>query len=139
MRSDAAARALSTAFRAGALYDWVLGLVILAAHPEVFRLFRIPPPGDLFYFRTNSLVLFLLGLYYWEIGRDPGARRWAAWTAVAARFGGGALLLVLALAHRPPGTGLFLAFAGIDFLWGALWFAQLTAIKNPPSQGDDSG
>jgi hypothetical protein len=57
------------------------------------------------------------------------------------RFVGGALLILLTLAHRPPGTATFLAFGLLDFAWGTLLLALLSGgtKKYPPSQGDDGG
>ncbi|HEX7880767.1 MAG TPA: hypothetical protein VF720_15235 [Candidatus Eisenbacteria bacterium] len=132
---------LARALRAGALYDWLLAAIILVAHPALFRLFRTPPPVDLFHFRVNSLALVLLGLLYWETARDPLGRRWATRLAALIRFVGGALLILITLAHRPAGAGTFLAFGMLDFAWGALLVALLRAgsKKYPPSQGDDGG
>jgi len=132
---------LTLALRAGALYDWALAIMILVAHPAVFRLFRTPPPVDLFHFRMNSLALILLGLLYWETARDPLERRWAVRLAVIIRFVGGALLLLITLSHRPPGTATFLSFGLLDFAWGALLSGLLHdgPKKYPPSQGDDGG
>ena len=123
-RARSAAR-LSLALRAGALYDWALALIILVAHPAVFRLFRTPPPADLYHFRMNALALVLLGFLYWETARDPIGRVWAVRLAVLIRFVGGALLLLLTILHQPPGANTFIAFGLLDFAWGALLLALL--------------
>jgi hypothetical protein len=118
-RSDTAP-GLAALLRAGALYDWLLGAVILAAHPAVFRLFRTPPPDDLHLFRMNALTLALLGLFYWRAAGEPRVRRWAAGVAVLLRVVGGTILILLTLAHRPPGAGTYIAFGLVDYLWGAV-------------------
>ena len=116
---------LAAILRAGALYDWTLAAIILAAHPAVFRLFRTPPPDDLYHFRMNALTLVLLGLFYWSAAGSPGVRRWATGLAVAMRLAGGSLLILLTLVHRPPGAATYLAFGLLDYLWGAALIAAL--------------
>ena len=117
---------LAAALRAGAVYDWILGLVILAALPVLFRLFQTPRPDDLFFFRMNALALLLLGLFYWGVGTDPVGRRWAVRLAVSIRYLGGLLLMVLTAVHRPEGWATYVAFGVADLAWGTLWLVLLS-------------
>lgn len=126
---------LAVALRAGAAYDWILGLIILLAHPAMFRLFHVPRPEDLFLFRMNALPLGLLGLYYWCVAVDPMGRQWAARLAVSMRYLGGLFLLTLTLAHRPPGWSTYALFGVIDLAWGTLWLVMLRSNKKPAIAG----
>ena len=117
---------LAVALRAGAVYDWILGLAILVAHPVMFQIFLVPRPEDLFLFRMNALTLWMLGLFYWTIARDPVGRRWAARLAVFIRYLGGLFLLMLTLFHRPDGWVTYAAFGIVDFAWGTLWLALMS-------------
>ncbi|TPW17292.1 MAG: hypothetical protein FD129_431 [bacterium] len=117
---------LIRALQAGALYDWILGLVILAAHPAIFRLFQTPPPADLFLFRMNALALFLLGLFYWALAANPTGWRWTTRLAINIRFLGGLFLLGLTAFHRPEGWPTYMAFGLADIAWGTLWLVLLS-------------
>jgi len=126
---------LAVALRAGAVYDWILGLVILVAHPAMFRLFHVPQPDDLFHFRMNALALGLLGFFYWGVAVDTVGRQWAARLAVSIRYLGGLFLLILTLAHRPAGWSTYALFGVIDLAWGTLWLVMLRGIKKPAIAG----
>jgi hypothetical protein len=134
-------RALALALRLGALYDWSLAAVILAAPPALFALLRFPPPVDPFLFRLAALPLLFFGLLYWAAGRRGGEPPLLA-LSLAFRGGGGAVLLALIGGHRPAGTPVYLAIALVDLAWALLWWRLAPAAgakKNPPSQGDDGG
>ena len=127
---------LGRALRAGAIYDWTLGLAILISPSAMFDILRVPPPQDLFIFRLNSLALLLLGGFYWGIARDPGGRAWAARIAIAIRYLGGSLLIFLTIGHHPAGMPIYLGFGAIDLAWGTLWLLLMwKGIKKPAIAG----
>jgi hypothetical protein len=117
---------LATALRAGALYDWLLAAVILAAPGPLFELLRFPPPADLFLFRLAALPLVFFGLLYWTAGRRPtdGA---LFRLSLAFRGAGGLFLLALTGAHQPAGQPVYLAIALVDLAWAILWWGLARA------------
>ncbi len=57
-------RILGLTMLAGAIYDWAVGLPILFAPGFITRLFGLPFPTDLMYFRGSGMVFVTLPLFY---------------------------------------------------------------------------
>jgi hypothetical protein len=115
--------ALRRSLLAGALYDALLGTVVLLAGTALRRAMGAPV-SDPFHFQLAALPLFLLPVLYLAAARaaDPDPFRPAI---LWARGGGGACLLVLVAAHRPPAPWLYVVIGALDLGWAllhaALW------------------
>jgi hypothetical protein len=110
---------------AGAVYDVALALfIVFAGEGAVARLGAPLPAGALFFFRLAALPLLLLPALYLAAAAagDPGPFKAAV---LWARGGGGAILIGLALLHRPEPLWLFLGVGVADLAWwavhGLLW------------------
>jgi hypothetical protein len=119
---------------AGAAYDVVLAAFILLAGDDALARLGAPlPAGALFFFRLAALPLLLLPALYLAaaVAGDPGSFKAAV---LWARGGGGAILIGLALLHRPQPLWLFLGVGVADLAWcavhGLLWRAR---PKHPPA------
>jgi len=95
------------------VYDLLLGLAMLAAAPELARVFGAPQPVPLVNAWLNGVfTLALAGGYFWA-ARDVAARRGYLWWAGVFAKGLGALVFVLDhFANASPAA--FLLFAGCD-------------------------
>jgi len=113
---------------AGAVYDLALALfIVFAGEGTVARLGAPLPAGTLFFFRLAALPLLLLPALYLAAAAaaNPGPLMAAV---LWARGGGGAILIGLALLHRPQPLWLFLGVGAADLAWcavhGLLWRAR---------------
>jgi hypothetical protein len=113
-------RDLSMTLRCGAAYDWILGVIILAAPGAVLAWLRFPPPGDGFLFRLATLPLFFFPLVYLAAADDPPGRPWAVRLSVMYRIAGGSFLGALTLVMDPPGGHVYYLLAAVDVGWGLL-------------------
>jgi hypothetical protein len=125
---------LAATLRAGAVYDWILALTIIASPAPLFELLRVPAPADPFLFRLSALPLIFFGALYWQVSADPPGRRWAVRLSIAIRFLGGAYVGILALIHHPHGYPLFMAIMLIDWAWALVWLA-LDRGSSVPGRG----
>lgn len=57
-------RILALTMLAGAIYDWLMGLLILFAPGFITGLFGLPFPTDLMYFRAGGMVFITLPFFY---------------------------------------------------------------------------
>ncbi len=117
---------------AGAAYDVALAAFILLAGGDMLARLGAPLPlGALFFFRLSALPLLLLPALYLSaaVAGDPGPFRPAV---LWARGGGGAILIALALLHRPQPLWLFLGVGVVDVAWWVL-HATLWRARSPHS------
>jgi len=95
------------------VYDLLLGVAMLAAAPQLARVFGAPPPQPLVNAWLNGVfTLTLAGGYFWA-ARDVEARRGYLWWAGVFAKGVGALVFVVDhLVNGSPPS--FLLFAASD-------------------------
>ncbi len=112
----------------------MLAVFILFVGDDALARLGAPLPADaLFFFRLSVLPLLLLPALYLAAATagDPGPFKAAV---LWARGGGGAILICLALLHRPQPLVLFLGLGAADLAWcsvhGLLWRAR---SKHPPA------
>lgn len=111
---------LRRSLRAGAVYDILLGFVIVATGPGLLRALGHPlSDGALFYFHLASLPLWILPVLYWTASRavDPDPFRGPV---LWARGAGGAAILFLVFAIPPEVRWIFAAIGVIDLGWAVL-------------------
>ncbi len=118
--------ALSWSLRAGAAYDALFALVLVAFPQQIGSIFGLPLPGERFYLWLIALLLASLGAFYVLVARNPSGERDFLRLAVAIRLIG-ALVLGAAALGRPDLGGLWAIAAG-DLLFGV---AHLTLSRSP--------
>jgi hypothetical protein len=120
-------------FLVGALYDAILGLLFLAFYAPIYRFFSIPLPENLTYLYMISAFVFVQGVGYWYVSRDPlrnvdlvkvGALYKAMYVAVS--------LGSLARGQLPH--TIFAWFAACDVLF-LVGFLRFLALARPAAPG----
>jgi hypothetical protein len=109
---------LQASLVAGALYDLLFAVAMVAAPGIPARLLDLPLPGPRFYLWILAVLLAMLAALYLLAAHDP--RRYSGVIAVA--IGGrllGALALAAAAALTGPGLSGLYALAAADFTLGA--------------------
>ncbi len=103
--------ALSRSLQAGAAYDGVFALLLVAFPAWISRTFKLPLPGERFYLWLIAVFLVSLAGFYILVARDPVKHRDFVRLAVAIRLLGAAVIAAAALG-RPDLTSLYaIAFA----------------------------
>jgi len=108
-------RSLAATLLAGALYDFLFAVTLVAAPRLLQSTLSLPLPGEPFYLRAIAALLFLAGGFYWITARDPAARRAYVAMAVAGRTAG-FVALALSAYGRSDLAGLWIP-AGADLLF----------------------
>lgn len=67
--------AISALFVVAALYDGLLGLLMIVAGGAVFDWFQVPPPNHMGYVQFPAALLIVFALMFLAIARDPAANR----------------------------------------------------------------
>lgn len=116
---------------AGAVYDLLFAVAMVAAPGIPARILRLPLPPlpqGAFYLWIMATLLLMLALLYLAAAHDP--RRYSAIIAVA--IGGrtlGALAFVIAALRDPALSGLY-PLAAADFAFGAVHAAAWWPIRS---------
>ncbi len=110
-------RVLSISFWAGSFWDWLASILILF-FPSAVKLFGVPYPQEIMYFRFAGLLLFILPFFYIQAALRPEKERGIIIGAIIARFSG---FIFLVIHYTFFGAKfLFLFFGIIDLIFG-LW------------------
>lgn len=112
-------RALRISLLGGAAYDLLLGCLVLFGGGPIMAALGHPVTGYAFYFALASAPLFVLPVLYGvaALSESPdGFRAPVLW----ARGGGGLLIVLLAILHRPGAAWLFVLIGGLDLGWAVL-------------------
>lgn len=117
----AAAGPLRASILVGAIYDWVLAVLILWSPPALLAFFGLPAPADPFHFGFAAIPLVALPFFYLLAWRDADRHAGVVGAMVVARLAGFAYLTVYGAARgEPAGFSLFgagdLAFAVVHAL-----------------------
>jgi len=118
--------ALSWSLRAGAFYDALFALLLVAFPEQIAAIFRLPLPGERFYLWLIAVFLMSLGAFYILLARNPAGQRDFLRLAIATRLAG-AVVLGAAASGRTDLAGLWL-IAGLDLLFG---IAHLLLSRTP--------
>ena len=113
--------ALSRSLQAGAAYDGVFALLLVAFPAWISGTFKLPLPGERFYLWLIAVFLVSLAGFYVLVARDPGRHRDFVRLAVAIRLLGAVVIAAAALG-RPDLTSLY-AIAFVDLAFGLAHFA----------------
>ncbi len=109
-------RWLSWSLVAGALYDLIFAVIMVAAPQIPARVLNLPMPGETFYLWLMAIFLVMLASLYLAAAINP--RRYSAVIAVA--IGGriaGAVAFLVAAGGRPELSGLY-PLAAADAAFG---------------------
>jgi hypothetical protein len=126
-------KALSRSLQAGAAYDAVFALLLVAFPGWISETFRLPLPGERFYLWLIAVFLVSLAGFYVLIARDPRQHRDFVRLAVAIRLLGAAVIAAAALG-RPDLASLYaIAFADLAFGLAHLAFSPSLAPQATPA------
>ena len=129
------ARLLSIVAAVSGVYDFAVGLTLLAAPAAMASAFGVAPPAPPIFGTLNGLFLLAVAAGYWLPYRDPETYRGYLWIMGPLLKGAGALAFVIDhLVHRSPAS--FLLFAATD---GALALVTLWALMRTPRASRTSG
>jgi hypothetical protein len=112
----------------GALYDIVLGLLILAALQLLAGILPIPMPHQPFYARMAGLLLIGLGGFYALAGLDIERHLRLVPVAISVRAVGGAYIALYPLLDGSV-SWFFIVFGALDIGWAAVHLALLRAER----------
>ena len=130
--------ALSRSLQAGAAYDAVFALLLVAFPGWISKTFRLPLPGERFYLWLIAVFLLSLAGFYILVARNPGRDREFVRLAIAIRLLGAAVIAAAALG-RPDLRSLY-AIAFVDLAFGLAHLAfsrSLAAPATPAAQAAD--
>jgi hypothetical protein len=113
-----------TFFLVAAVYDLVLGAVFFALYGPIFDWLGIDLPTNISYIHLTAAFVFVQGVGYWLVWRDPYANIGIVLLGIAYK----AAYSVLALYYLVIGElihAVFAWFGAFDFLFliGFVWFA----------------
>jgi hypothetical protein len=135
-------RALRISLLGGAVYDLVLGCLILVQGGRIMDALGAPVTGFSFYFALASTPLFILPVLYSVAAfSDPmdGFRAPVLW----ARGGGGLFIVLLVILHRPGAAWVFVLIGLADLGWAvlhaSLWRSLPEGSWSPSGPGARSG
>lgn len=110
-------------FWVAAIYDLVLGAVFFVLYAPLFDTLGIELPNNLSYIHLTAAFVFVQGLGYAIVARDPAANRGIVLMGVPYKFAFSSLALVYFMIGEllHPVFGLFGAL-DVAFLIGFVWF-----------------
>ena len=126
--ASSTARTLSLIALVSGLYDFLLGIGLLAAPSALAGWFGVAAPEPPIFGTLNGLFLVAIGLGYWLPYRDPVRHRGYLWIMGPLLKGGGAAAFVVDVVLRDS-PGAFLLFAASD---GSLALITLWALMRRP-------
>lgn len=112
-------RALRGSLVAGAIYDLALGFWILFYGLRFLSGLGYAPGGSSFLFHMAALPLLLLPVLYVSAARAKDTKAFRP-AVLWARGGGGAVLLMLVLVHRPEAGEIYALLGVADLVWATL-------------------
>ena len=128
---DTAGRSLRIVSAVSGVYDFAVGIILLAAPGLLASLFSVSLPSQLVHVTLNGLFLVVIGVGYWLLPyRAPHAYRGYLWLMGPLLKGGGAAVFVADYVLRGSPAS-FLVFAASD---GALAVWTLWALMSSQSR-----
>jgi hypothetical protein len=106
------------------VYDFSVGLVLLAAPDTLASWFGVPLPDPMVFVRLNAIFLMAVGLGFLQPLRDPERHRAYLWVFGPLLKGAGAAVFLASYAAGDAPAS-FLIFAASD---GSLALATLVAL-----------
>ena len=113
-------------FLIAAIFNWLVGGLLLFAYPLVSRMLGIEGPPDVFFHIVAGIVV-LFGFAYWLIWRDPVRFRLFVHFGAIAK-----LVFVLAIyAHWAMGSasGMLALLVSADLVFAFLFFGYLRRTR----------
>jgi hypothetical protein len=120
-------------FLVAALYDGILGLLFFVLYGPIYRFFSIPLPENLTYLQMISAFVFVQGVGYWYVSRNP--MRNVDLVKVGSVYKAGYVLVSLAaLANGQLPHTIFAWFAACDVLF-LIGFVRFLMLMRPATHG----
>jgi len=119
-----------TLFLVAALYDLILGAVFVVAGESILTAIGMTLPPHIAYIQLAAVFIFVQGLSYWFVYRDPFANLGIVRVGVAYKAAYSGLVLYYLVIGRLP-SAFFIPWAIVDllFLVGFVMFLQLAARR----------
>ncbi len=112
-------------FLVAALYDLALGVAFFFLYEPIFKAIGMPLPSHVSYIHLSAVFVFVQGLGYWFVYRDPLANLGIVKVGVAYKASYSALAAYYLVTDQLP--AMFFAWFGLfDFLFflGFVWFLR---------------
>ena len=126
------ARWVRPLFVVAALYDFVLGVLFLAAYEPIYRHFGIALPNHPGYIDFSAAVIAVFGIGFWFVSRSPERNRDIIKMGVLFKLAYS--VTVLAYFFRGQIPMLWVPFAWIDLGFAVAFVAALRAVPAPPGR-----
>jgi hypothetical protein len=112
-----------TFFIVAAVYDLVLGAVFFLAYGPIWELLELELPNNIAYIHLTAAFVFVQGVGYWIVARNPLANRGIVQMGIAYKFAFAALsFYYLAIGELLHPTFLVFGILDVLFLIGFWWF-----------------
>lgn len=117
-------------FLVAALYDLILGAIFVVAGEPILTAIGMTLPPHIAYIQLAAVFIFVQGLSYWFVYRDPFANLGIVRVGVAYKAAYSGLALYYLVIGQLPSV-FFLPWAVVDlfFLIGFVMFLQLAARR----------
>jgi len=121
-----------TFFIVAAVYDLVLGAVFFLAYGPIWELLELELPNNIAYIHLTAAFVFVQGVGYWIVARNPSANRGIVQMGIAYKFAFAALsFYYLAIGELLHWTFLVFGILDVLFLIGFWWF--LSQVREEPA------
>ena len=112
-----------TFFLVAAVYDLVLGAVFFLAYGPIWELLELELPNNTAYIHLTAAFVFVQGVGYWIVARNPMANRGIVQMGIAYKFAFASLAFYyLAIGELLHPTFLLFGILDVLFLIGFWWF-----------------
>ena len=112
-----------TYFLVAAVYDLVLGAVFFLAYGPIWEVLELELPNNTVYIHFTAAFVFVQGVGYWIVARNPTANRGIVQMGIAYKFAFASLAFYyLAIGELLHPTFLLFGILDVLFLIGFWWF-----------------
>lgn len=118
-------------FVAAALYDLVLGLVVLVFPIQLFEYFQVELPNHMAYVRFPALLVLLFAVMFFRISEDPVGRRELIYYGCGLKLSYCAVIFWYQIKYGVP--AMWLPWAWADAVFLVLFVMALRSLPATPS------
>jgi len=121
-----------TFFLVAAIYDLVLGAAFFLLYGPLFEALAIELPNNTSYIHLTAAFVFVQGLGYWIVARNPARNRGIVQMGLAYKVAFAALTFYyLAIGELLHTTFLVFGILDVAFLIGFWWYLSQTSEGRP--------
>jgi len=113
-------------FLIAAVYDFGLGVIVLAMYPAIYTYFGIAPPNHSAYVELPAALVTIFGVGFWMVSRDPWRNRDIIKLGILLKLAYAGI--VLGHAARGAMPGLWIPWAWADLAFAAAFVLALRTL-----------